>query len=52
MPFWKDYFVKGSKQDVTRVISLRKNGRKHIGVPLHPKQEETLLTNQKNEVLA
>ena len=41
-PNWKGFFAKRSKQDVTKVVSLCKNGRKHGGGPYKFGQEKNL----------
>ena len=32
VPFWKDFFGQESKQEVTKIVSLYKNGRKNVGI--------------------
>ena len=34
--FWKDFALQGNQQEVMKVVSLCKNGRKDGGVPIHP----------------
>ena len=41
-PNWKGFFAKRSKQDVTKVVPLCKNGRKHEGGPYKLGQEKKI----------